>query len=186
MAPIHTARNPMDRIILNIAGRFGDKAKEVERFMKFALIGMMGAVVDIGTLFLLQATILPPHTTTSVVIATTIAFMTAVVHNFVWNRFWTYPDSRSASMRRQMAQFTLISASGWVFRTIWIALAYMPLGTLLFPVLLPIVHLFRPEYIPSATAIGKLGTTSAQLIGIAVIVNWNFLANRLWTYRDVR
>lgn len=185
MSQVHTVRNPLDRIILRIAGRFGSKAKEVERFLKFAIVGMIGAVVDVVTLIVLQATILPPRTTTLVVIATTIAFLTAVTHNFLWNRFWTYPDSRSRSMRRQMVQFTIISFTGWAIRTVWITLAYQPLGDLLFPAFLPLIHLIRPEYAPSATAISKLGTIGAQLIGIAVIVNWNFLANRFWTYNDV-
>ncbi|MBZ0291373.1 MAG: GtrA family protein [Anaerolineae bacterium] len=185
MSQVNTIRNPLDRFILSVAGRFGSKSKEVERFLKFAIVGMMGAVVDVGTLVVLQATILPPRTNTSVIIATTIAFLAAVTHNFLWNRFWTYPDSRSRSVRRQMVQFTIVSISGWIIRTLWITLAYQPLGDLFFPVVLPLIHLFRPEYIPSATAISKLGTIAAQLIGIAVIVNWNFLANRFWTYNDV-
>ena len=178
-------RNPVDRVILRIARRFGSKAIEVERFLKFVMIGALGAVVDLVTLTILQATVLPPLDSLHVIIATTIAFLTAVAHNFILNRFWTYPDSRSRSARRQMAQFTVISFVGWSIRTVWISLAYAPLGAALMPVLLPAIQSFDPQYSPTTEAIHKLGTLIATLIGIAVIMNWNFLANRLWTYNDV-
>jgi putative flippase GtrA len=174
-----------NRFILKVARRFGRRAKEVERFLKFALVGALGAVVDLMTLFALQATVLPPHHPANVAVATTLAFFTAVIHNFLWNRFWTYPDSRSRSARRQMAQFTVISGVGWVIRTVWISLAYAPLGDALMPLAMPFIHMARPEYVASATAAHKLGTLVATLIGIGVIVNWNFLANRFWTYNDV-
>ncbi len=182
-------RNPLDRPIYAIANRFGGaKAKEVERFLKFAVVGALGALIDSGTLFALQATILPPtlqEPDINVAVAQTIAFVAAILSNYVWNRFWTYPDSRSRSWRRQMGQFAFISVIGWVARTIWITAAHAPLGHALMPVLLPEIQLFRPGYIPSATAEAKLGTMAAWFVGVVVVMIWNFFANRYWTYNDV-
>lgn len=178
-------RNPLDMIILAVAGRFGSKSKEVERFLKFAVVGFIGAVVDFGTLFVLQATILPPVDTLHVALATTIAFLAAIMSNFTWNRLWTYPDSRSRSVRRQLAMFTFISVIGWLGRTTWISLAYQPLGHFLMPIVLPFIHIFRPTYFPSDHADAKLGTFAAMLIGVIVVMFWNFLANRIWTYNDI-
>jgi putative flippase GtrA len=182
-------RNPLDAPINGIANRFGgSKAKEVERFIKFAIVGAIGAVIDFGTLFILQWTILAPtepNKALKVAVASTIAFLAAVLSNFVWNRLWTYPDSRSRSMRRQLAQFGLISFIGWTGRTIWISTAYGWLGALLMPILLPEIQLFRPGYVPSPTAEAKLGTLAAWFIGVIVVMVWNFLANRYWTYNDV-
>lgn len=174
-------RNPLDIIIAKIANLFGDKSKEVERFLRFAFVGALGAVVDFGTLFILQATILPPVDTTAVTIATTIAFIAAIISNFTWNRFWTYPDSRSRSMRRQMALFIFISVVGWLGRTLWIANSYEYLGQTLMPVVLN----YLPNYDPSAAGEAKLGSMVAQLIGVVVVMFWNFFANRYWTYNDV-
>jgi putative flippase GtrA len=174
-------RNPLDIIIAKIANLFGDKSKEVERFLRFAFVGALGAVVDFGTLFILQATILPPVDTTAVTIATTIAFIAAIISNFTWNRFWTYPDSRSRSMRRQMALFIFISVVGWLGRTLWIANSYEYLGQTLMPVVLN----YLPNYDPSAAGEAKLGSMIAQLIGVVVVMFWNFFANRYWTYNDV-
>jgi putative flippase GtrA len=177
-------RNPLDTLIDRLARPFGRRAQEVERFLRFALIGALGAVVDVAMLFSLQATVLPPHTTLAVIVATSIAFFIATVHNYLWNRFWTFPDARGHSVRWQLIRFTVINAIGWVIRTIWISAAYVWLGALLMPAALPVIRLFRPGYLPSATASDKLGSIAALLIGIGVILFWNFLANRLWTFRE--
>lgn len=174
-------RNPLDIIIAKIANRFGDKSKEVERFLRFAFVGALGAVVDFGTLIILQATILPPTDNNAVTIATTIAFIAAIISNFTWNRFWTYPDSRSRSMRRQMALFVFISVVGWLGRTIWITNSYEYLGE----TLMPLVLNYLPNYDPSPAGAAKLGSMVAQLIGVVVVMFWNFFANRFWTYNDV-
>lgn len=182
-------RNPLDGPIYAIADRFGgSKAKEVERFLKFAVVGTVGAVIDSGTLFILQATILPPtlqNPDWNVAIAQTIAFIAAILSNYFWNRHWTYPDSRSRSWRRQMVQFAVISFIGWVVRTIWITTAHDPLGHALMPVLLPAIQVFRAGYAPSPTGEAKLGTMAAWFVGVIVVMIWNFFANRYWTYNDV-
>lgn len=181
-------RNPLDIPIQAIAYRFGERAKEVERFLKFAIVGVIGAIIDFGTLFILQATVLPPvepNKVLSVAIASSIAFFAAVISNFIWNRYWTYPDSRSRSIRRQMVQFMGISAVGWIGRTIWISSSYYFLGKAIMPLVLPEIQIFRPGYVPSESAEAKLGTLVAWLIGVIVVMIWNFLANRYWTYNDV-
>jgi putative flippase GtrA len=184
-------RNPLDIPIQAVAGRFGEKSKEVERFLKFAVVGFIGAAVDFGTVIVLQATLLPPADKTgarlpeNVILATSIAFFAAVISNFLWNRFWTYPDSRSRSLRRQLFLFTFISFVGWLGRTIWISASYHTIGEAMMPIVLPIIHVFRPIYIPSVTADDKLGTMIAQLIGVIVVMFWNFFVNRYWTYNDV-
>ena len=106
--------NPLDRAIVTLAGRYGSRAKEVERFLRFSVVGVFGAVVDLGILTILQATLLPPVTDLHVQLATGTAFLAAVVHNFAWNRYWTYPDSRTRSIRRQLSQFALVNAVGLV------------------------------------------------------------------------
>ncbi len=183
------SRNPLDGAILAVSARFGDKSKEVERFLKFAVVGVIGAIIDSGTLILLQATVLPPTLQEpvdwNVAVAQTIAFVAAILSNFTWNRLWTYPDSRSRSMRRQLALFTFISLVGWVARTIWITTAHQAVGAFMMPILLPEIQLFRPGYIPTAVAISKLGTMVTWLVGVVVVMIWNFVANRLWTYNDV-
>lgn len=179
---------PFDGIIIKFSQRIGgDKAKEVERFIKFAIVGLLGFTLDFGTVFLLQSTFLPPvgnndeNIILNVAIATTAGFILAVSSNFTWNRFWTYPDSRSSSIRKQLTQFAIVSVSGWTARTIWIAATYTLFGVLS----TSIIQLFASSYDPSLLNQQKFGTMIAQLIGVIVVMIWNFFANRYWTYSDV-
>lgn len=179
----------LNYIIVLIASRFGSKSKEVERFLKFAFVGIIGAVVDFSTVFVLQITPLlapeEPNKQLKVIIATTIAFIAAVTSNFIWNRYWTYPDSRSRSIRRQLAQFAFINAIGWGMRTIWIALMFKPIGVFITPYFVNIMARVSPDYVQTSTTVAKVGTFSAQLMAIGIVMIWNFFANRYWTYNDV-
>lgn len=190
-------RNPFDPIIRLIASRFGDKSKEVERFLRFSVVGVTGAIIDFGVLIALQATILHPVDMDGMTklytfgipnagIATAISFTCAVLSNFIWTRNWVYPESRSQSFRRQLMQFIVLSVVGGVARTIWISTMFLALGNLIMPAALPIIQIFRPHYIPSPQAPAKLGTIVTQMIGMAFVMLWNFFANRYWTYRDVK
>jgi len=179
---------PIDGIIIKLAQRLGgEKSKEVERFIKFAFVGLLGFVLDFGTVFFLQSTFLPPvsdsgeNIVINVAIATTIGFIIAVCSNFTWNRFWTYPDSRTSSIRKQLTQFAIVSVSGWTARTIWIAITYTFFGILSTSVL----QTFMTSYEPSLLNQQKFGTMIAQFIGVIVVMIWNFFANRYWTYNDV-
>jgi putative flippase GtrA len=153
---------------------------------------VFGALVDFGTVYLLQASVLPPtdpsgnRLVMNVTLATSIAFIAAVVNNYVWNRFWTYPDARGRSARRQLALFGFVSLVGWFGRTLWINTAYHPIGIAMMPVLLPLIHIIRPGYVPTVSGDDKLGTMIAQLIGVIVVMFWNFFVNRYWTYNDVK
>lgn len=184
----HQVTTPLDRFIVMLSLRLGgDRAKEYERFIKFAVVGLLGFVIDAGTVLVLQNTILPPVNelgealATNVALTQSIAFFLAVCSNFVWNRLWTYPDSRSQSAQRQLTQFVIVSVIGWVIRTIWIALSYEPLGRFSTAVLSQI----GADYAPALVDQHKIGTMIALFFGVIAVMFWNFLANRYWTYNDV-
>ena len=52
-----------------------------------------------------------------IVLANTCSFSAAVVSNFTWNRYWTYPDSRSKPIRTQLLQFIIVNVVGWGINT---------------------------------------------------------------------
>ena len=173
---------PIDGYITRFAHRVGgDKAKEVERFTKFAMVGTLGAVVDFGVLNILLLTILTPTIQINVAIATTCAFAAAVLSNFVWNRLWTYPDSRTRSVRRQLALFASVSLVGWLARTVWITVSYAGLGA----IVVGLLHSVSPDTVITLETQKALGANVAQLIGVFVVMIWNFFVNRYWTYNDV-
>jgi putative flippase GtrA len=175
-------KTPLDGIYAYIAQRFGGKkAKEVERFLKFATVGFGGAIIDFAVMNILLNTLLSRGIPTNVAAATTVAFITAVSSNFIFNRYWTYPDSRSTPLRKQLTQFFLISIVGGVGRTIWITLAFVPLGLFVSEV----IHALNPAFVANTETVNSLGQNVALLIGIFVVMIWNFFANRYWTYSDI-
>ena len=86
--------------------------REVKRFLKFTVVGAIGFVVDFGT-FNLLSNVLGLWS----IAASTISFAAAVSSNFIWNYFWTYPDSRTKSIGRQAAQFAIVNLIGLAIRT---------------------------------------------------------------------
>ena len=184
----HKVTTPLDGLIVLVSERIGGKrAKEYERFIKFAVVGVLGFLIDAGSVLVLQNTVLPPVNelgealATNVGLTQSIAFFLAVCSNFVWNRLWTYPDSRSHSAQRQLTQFVIVSAIGWGIRTIWIALSYEAFGRLSTSVLSQL----SAEYAPALLDQHKVGTMIALFFGVIMVMFWNFLANRYWTYNDV-
>ena len=85
--------------------------REKERFLKFALVGTFGAAVDFGTFHLLVSVL-----AVNAVLSSVLSFTAAITSNFIWNRFWTYPDSRSKPLHHQLITFLPgQTSSDWEF-----------------------------------------------------------------------
>ena len=159
-----------------------DRARrEVTRFLKFGVVGVVGAVVDFGA-FNLLSTVLGLWS----VAASVLSFSAAVTSNFVWNRNWVYPDSRAKPVAAQAAQFALVNIAGLLIRTPVFALGEAPMARLaagLWP---------RLESLPAPLSglAARLsppiaGANIALALAIIIVLFWNFGVNRLWTYSDV-
>lgn len=145
--------------------------KERNRFIKFAIVGAIGAVVDFAIFNLLVGL-----TPMKAVFASIISFIVAVVSNFTWNRLWTYPDSRNKTFSSQLSQFVVVSVVGLVIR----AISFTPLENVILNLADRIVS---SNFIVSPQAIGHNVTLAILII---VVMFWNFFANRYWTYNDVK
>ncbi len=153
------------------------KRKEFARFIKFSAVGALGAVIDFGVLNLLVQLAGFPK-----VVANGCSFTTAVISNFVWNRLWVYPETRGEPLRKQFVQFSVVNLAGLAINTAifygsdrWLlgeaGLLVGPVGAL-------------------ALAIGvahfDLAYNGAKVIATGVVLFWNFLVNRFWTFRHVQ
>jgi putative flippase GtrA len=147
-----------------------NNSKERTRFLRFAVVGGIGAVVDFGI-----ANILVHVFSASLVVAGTISFVCAVLSNFTWNRYWTYPDSRSKPLMRQLFQFIVVSVAGLVIR---IPILYFlePVFEQLFMSLPFNYPVFGPEV---------LADNFTLAIAVTIVMFWNFFVNRYWTYSDI-
>ena len=145
--------------------------KEQGRFLRFMVVGTFGAVVDLGTFNLLSSVLGVPA-----LIAQAVSFSLAVVSNFIWNRYWTYPDSRNKPIANQLGQFVIVSVIGLAIRTlifdrleqamIWAASQVLP-----------------KNFFLSATVVGHNLSLATVIL---IIMLWNFFVNRYWTYREIQ
>jgi putative flippase GtrA len=146
------------------------KKREQERFLRFAIVGSIGAVIDIAIFNIMSSILKIPAITSQA-----FSFSVAVISNFLWNRYWTYPDSRHKAVIGQMVQFIFVSLIGLAVRTlifdqlekslIWTASQILPANFFLTPVI--------------------VGHNISLGIVIVIIMFWNFFINRFWTYNDV-
>ena len=146
----------------------GRKRKEAKRFLKFASVGALGALTDFTILnVLIQAFHMLEE------LANVFSFSAAVAQNFTLNRLWTFPESQSRSVRRQLVQFLLVSLVGLGINTLIFSLIHRSLEPYWITLLEsePIGHLISYNF--------------AKLFAIGVVLFWNFTANRLWTYRGL-
>jgi putative flippase GtrA len=136
----------------------GNRA-ELTRFVKFAIVGLIGSMVDFGVLNLgIQVFGLAKW------VANTISFSAAVLSNFTWNRLWTYPESREKALGSQLGQFLVVNLVG--------------LG------INQAIFLSLDHYVFAAW--GPWGYNMSKAVAIGVVLFWNFGINRIWTYRDIR
>lgn len=144
-------------------------AQERTRFYKFAVVGAIGAVIDLGLFNVFTSLAGIPA-----IISSALSFIAAVLSNFIFNRYWTYPDSRSKPLAHQAIQFSLISLIGMVIRLIMFAVLENPF--------IGLAEKFAPKIGVTSTVIGHNSTLA---LAILVVMMWNFIANRYWTYNDV-
>jgi putative flippase GtrA len=143
--------------------------KERTRFLRFAVVGLVGAVIDFGVFNLEIGVFQIPST-----IAAAVSFILAVISNFVLNRFWTYPDSRTKQLSHQLTQFGIVSLVGLGIRTLFF--------TWMEP---PLINLFENSSLHISLTPSFLGHNITLAVSIGVVMLWNFFANRYWTYADV-
>ena len=145
------------------------ETKERVRFLKFATVGAIGAVIDFGVMNFLSH-----FFDMRLVLAGTISFICAVTSNFLFNRYWTYPDSRSRHVLHQLGMFFLVNAAGITIR-------------------IPILHYGEPPLAGAFKNLGHMSNALAEALArnatlamaVGVVMIWNFFINRYWTYNDV-
>ena len=156
--------------------RLQARPKELKRFVKFAIVGAIGAVVDFTVLNIMKYLFevvglgvgwnvaMPPHQI-QLIAANSISFSAAVLSNFTWNRLWTFPESRERPLGSQLVQFSIVNVLGLAINTV---------------VLLLMDHFVFQLFFEE-----RLSYNLAKAVAIGVVLFWNFGINRIWTYRGI-
>ena len=149
--------------------------KRIERFVKFAIVGTIGAVVDFTVfnimVLVFEAVGLGEGWNVSVSVrqiqlaaANIISFSAAVLSNFTWNRLWTFPESRERPLGTQLLQFTIVNITGLLINTL---------------------ILVGMDYLLQNIFPARLSYNIAKAFAICVVLFWNFGMNLIWTYRGI-
>ena len=150
--------------------------KRIERFIKFAIVGTIGAVVDFAVLNVMKLVFesvgLGETWDTSMstrqiqlTAANIISFSAAVLSNFTWNRLWTFPESRERPLGTQLLQFTIVNITGLVINTL--------------------ILVGLDQYVLQHLVSARLSYNIAKAVAICVVLFWNFGVNLMWTYRGI-
>ncbi|MBI5876021.1 MAG: GtrA family protein [Chloroflexi bacterium] len=131
---------------------------EVKIFLKFAVVGTTGAIVDLGLLNVMHLFVW--HDTWDIMLypAVTISFSAAVLNNYTWNILWTYNHQDHSDQHHiTLSKFFIVSVIGLLIN-------------------LSIVYLMT-DILGFYWLIGKL-------LAMLIVLFWNFAVNRLWTFNQ--
>lgn len=92
-------------------------------FLRFCFVGTLGFLVDL-TFFAFCEKVLEFH----YLAANSISFSAAVLHNFVWNKFWTFRGKRRGRTHYQYLGFLLIAVLALILRNALMVLLIEQIG----------------------------------------------------------
>lgn len=138
---------------------------EVKRFIKFLFVGGMGFAIDFGVFNILIQIF---HF--EVWMANPISFSMAVVNNYLWNRYWIYPETRDQRKREQLPTFFVVSVLGLAINT---------------GVLVVSLPFFQSLLNTFGLVIDHGAENLAKILATGVVLFWNFFVNRFVTFRRV-
>lgn len=143
-------------------------------FLKYALVGISGTFIDVGLFTFLIATTFLGSTPVLHAVAASTSFVLAVTNNYYWNSRWTFADASRAGSKKQYAKFLLVSTGGWLLNLFFLTIFASLLCQLL----------IGAGLLAAGAAIPTWGLTLAKIAASIVVLVYNFLANRFWTFKQ--
>jgi putative flippase GtrA len=123
-------------------------------FRQFAKFAVVGAIGTIIDVSILV--FLKEVVGLNVYVANSISFSSAVINNYLLNSYWTFAD-QDRQPKKQFVQFFIVSVVGLALSELLLAFFHDYMG---------------------------LYYLIAKVLGILVVLFWNFFANRFWTFRE--
>ena len=137
---------------------------DVRKFIKFGTIGVLNTLVDAAVFFVVYRILctgagLPPSGTDNpawvTAVAQAVAFVTASLNSFLWNKRWTF-EKRNKLTRRE------------VVRAVVTNVGYYLVSLLL---------------IRGVAALFQVPDTVAKLPATLCMIFYNYLMNKFWVFR---
>ncbi|MBN1265814.1 MAG: GtrA family protein [Anaerolineales bacterium] len=134
------------------------KHPEFVTVLRFAVVGAAGTIVD-----LLLLALLTTHTSLPMWVANMVSYSSGIILNYQLNRHWTFRQGACEGVGRKFLQFSTISLAGMVLNTL-------------------ILSGFEPVF--ARLGIGDWNCLPAKVTATGIVFFWNYVLNRLWTFRD--
>lgn len=129
---------------------------EIRRMAQFAAVGVSGVLVNLGILWTLT-----DYAGIYYLLSAVASIEASIVSNFVLNDLWTFRDRKESGVKqwmKRLGKFNLISLPA-------------------FPMQLVVMGILKEFF--------GMYYLLAALMGILVVFIWNFVANSLWTWREM-
>jgi len=127
-------------------------------FVKFALVGFSGTIVDFGAY-----TALTRIAHVYYLLATAISVLMAICSNFVLNKYWTFRKGRSGNTATEYTKFLLVSIANY----------FLNIG----------ITYFIVEHTSASRLFGSSADYFAKAVAIGLVLFSNYFANKFWTFR---
>ncbi len=138
------------------------KRPEIQQFIRFCVVGCSSLTIDFVISYVLTFKMGVKWE-----IAKTISFTLAVTNSFFWNRHWTFDAVGQRDHHTQYAMFFSVNIVGYL-----LSLGIMKLVM----------------FISTGSIHGDFSSKPlfivATLVATAVVVFWNFFANKHWTFKE--
>lgn len=128
--------------------------------LKYGVVGVVSTVIDMGLLKILTMIGLP------VWIAVAAGFLAGTINGYFMNSRWTFAYKTKGREAAKFSQFAIISLIGLGLTEI-------------------IVNLYLANFQTGLVLFGHSisATMTGKLIAVAIVFVWNYLGNKLWTFK---
>ena len=142
--PAATLPPPRPRLVASLLS-----VRNWQQLGKFCVVGAIGYLINLAVYEALR------HAGLHDLVAATGSFLVAVTSNYIWNRLWTFRESRGHVGVQGLRFFVVsVGALGANLLLLYLLVAY-----------------------------GGLGKLPAQAIAIVLVTPLNFVGNKLWSFR---
>lgn len=146
-----------------------------KKFLKFGVIGVLNTLVDFGVFYVMDRWVIGEGPTlvllgravaVGLYISNAVAYVTANIHSFLWNKFWTF-RKRDRVTRGEAARYLVTSAGYLLISSLGLAVFTRVLSA-------PLLAGLVPER--QVNMLAKLPTA-------CVTIFYNYLMNKFWVFK---
>jgi len=135
----------------------------VRQFIKFCIIGASSTIIDWGIFSILFNRNWNPN------VAQLTSFSIAVTNGFMWNSHWTFRGLGTGRKHEQFVKFCAVNLIG-------LALTLIIINTVFYLLDGRLLHKGETD---------RIHTFLSKGVALVLVVSWNFLANKRWTFRGM-